>query len=158
GCVYLVELAERLRLPADVAGAANPKSSTGRIDVFVRLVIDSANGRRVAFDEIPAGYDGPLYAEISPRTVSGTVSVTFMTSSILRGSWLSRARTPAAKLAHLGIAAISARAPLDNHGRSLGALCLGFFRQIVAREFGRLAIFDHQLDQLLLLRLVLMER
>jgi dCTP deaminase len=70
GCVYLVELAERLRLPADIAGAANPKSSTGRIDVFVRLVIDSANGRRVAFDEIPAGYDGPLYAEISPRTFS----------------------------------------------------------------------------------------
>lgn len=70
GCVYLVELAERLRLPADIAGAANPKSSTGRIDVFVRLVVDSANGRRVAFDEIPAGYDGPLYAEISPRTFS----------------------------------------------------------------------------------------
>lgn len=70
GCVYLVELAERLRLPSDIAGAANPKSSTGRIDVFVRLVIDSANGRRVAFDEIPVGYDGPLYAEICPRTFS----------------------------------------------------------------------------------------
>ena len=70
GCVYLVELAERLRLPADIAAAANPKSSTGRIDVFVRLVADGANGRRVAFDEIPAGYVGPLYAEISPRTFS----------------------------------------------------------------------------------------
>lgn len=70
GCVYLVELAESLSLAADVAGAANPKSSTGRIDVFVRLVVDSANGRRVAFDEAPAGYRGPLYAEISPRTFS----------------------------------------------------------------------------------------
>jgi dCTP deaminase len=70
GCVYLVELAERLRLPADLSGAANPKSSTGRIDVFVRLVADSAAGRRVAFDDIPAGYQGPLYAEISPRTFS----------------------------------------------------------------------------------------
>lgn len=70
GCVYLVELAERLRLPADLAGAANPKSSTGRIDVFVRLVADSAGGRRALFDDIPAGYEGPLYAEISPRTFS----------------------------------------------------------------------------------------
>jgi dCTP deaminase len=70
GCVYLVELAEGLRLPPHLAGAANPKSSTGRIDVFVRLVIDSAGGRRVAFDDIPAGYEGPLYAEISPRTFS----------------------------------------------------------------------------------------
>lgn len=66
GCVYLVELNERLALPADVAGGTNPKSSTGRIDVFVRLVTDHG----VAFDEIPAGYEGPLYAEISPRTFS----------------------------------------------------------------------------------------
>lgn len=66
GCVYLVELNERLALPAGIAGAANPKSSTGRIDVFVRLVTDHG----AAFDEIPAGYEGPLYAEISPRTFS----------------------------------------------------------------------------------------
>lgn len=70
GCVYLVELAERLELPADIAACANPKSSTGRIDVFVRLVADGGGGRRVAFDEAPAGYKGPLYAEISPRTFS----------------------------------------------------------------------------------------
>lgn len=66
GCVYLVELNERLCLPAAIEGAANPKSSTGRIDVFVRLVTDHG----AAFDEIPAGYEGPLYAEISPRTFS----------------------------------------------------------------------------------------
>jgi len=66
GCVYLVELAERLCLPQTIAGGANPKSSTGRIDVFVRLVVDGA----AAFDEIPMGYEGPLYAEISPRTFS----------------------------------------------------------------------------------------
>ncbi|HXI87315.1 MAG TPA: 2'-deoxycytidine 5'-triphosphate deaminase, partial [Parvularculaceae bacterium] len=66
GCVYVVELAEKLSLPADVSGAANPKSSTGRIDVFVRLVADRAG----AFDEVPIGYEGPLYAEISPRTFS----------------------------------------------------------------------------------------
>ncbi len=66
GCVYLVELNERLKLPRGMKGAANPKSSTGRIDVFVRLVTDYG----VAFDEIPDGYEGPLYAEISPRTFS----------------------------------------------------------------------------------------
>lgn len=66
GCVYLVELTEALALPADVMGGANPKSSTGRIDVFVRLVTDYG----AAFDSIPAGYQGPLYAEISPRSFS----------------------------------------------------------------------------------------
>ena len=66
GCVYVVELAERIALPEDVSAAANPKSSTGRIDVFVRLVVD--NGAE--FDAAPAGYSGPLYAEISPRTFS----------------------------------------------------------------------------------------
>ncbi len=66
GCVYLVEVNERLNLPETVYAAANPKSSTGRIDVFVRLVVD--NGAR--FDEAPAGYSGPLYVEVSPRTFS----------------------------------------------------------------------------------------
>jgi len=40
GCVYIVEVQERLKLPAGVAGRANPKSSTGRVDVFVRLLTD----------------------------------------------------------------------------------------------------------------------
>ena len=64
GCVYLVELFERLKLPFDLAAAANPKSSTGRLDVFVRVITDGAR----AFDTIPTGYNGPLYLEISPRT------------------------------------------------------------------------------------------
>ena len=64
GCVYLVPLQERLNLPSDIAARANPKSSTGRIDVFTRLVTDCGH----AFDDVPAGYDGPLYLEISPRT------------------------------------------------------------------------------------------
>jgi dCTP deaminase len=66
GCVYVVRLRERLRLPPELTARANPKSSTGRIDVFVRLVTE--NG--AAYDTVPAGYDGPLYAEISPRTFS----------------------------------------------------------------------------------------
>jgi dCTP deaminase len=66
GCVYLVPLQESLKLPKDLSAAANPKSSTGRIDVFVRAVSDRAR----AFDGVPAGYTGDLYAEISPRTFS----------------------------------------------------------------------------------------
>ena len=64
GCVYIVPLMERLALPPGVSAAANPKSSTGRLDVFTRVIAD----RAAAFDAIAAGYAGPLYAEISPRT------------------------------------------------------------------------------------------
>ncbi|MDB5572816.1 MAG: 2-deoxycytidine 5-triphosphate deaminase [Hyphomicrobiales bacterium] len=64
GCVYVAELMESLALPAHIAAAANPKSSTGRIDVFTRVITDRAR----EFDMIEAGYAGPLYAEISPRT------------------------------------------------------------------------------------------
>lgn len=64
GCVYIAELAERLALPPDLAASANPKSSTGRIDVFTRVITDRAR----EFDIVEAGYQGPLYAEISPRT------------------------------------------------------------------------------------------
>lgn len=66
GCVYLALLEERLALPADTSGRANPKSSTGRIDVFTRIVTDGG----AAFDDVPAGYSGPLYLEVSPRTFS----------------------------------------------------------------------------------------
>jgi len=66
GCVYLVPLMERTALPKTVSGLANPKSSTGRIDVFTRLITDRAS----SFDQVEAGYEGPLYAEISPKTFS----------------------------------------------------------------------------------------
>ncbi|MEO1200266.1 MAG: 2'-deoxycytidine 5'-triphosphate deaminase [Pseudomonadota bacterium] len=64
GCVYLVPLLETLTLPETLAADANPKSSTGRLDVFVRVITD--HGR--SFDTIAPGYSGPLYLEISPRT------------------------------------------------------------------------------------------
>ncbi|MEM6653484.1 MAG: 2'-deoxycytidine 5'-triphosphate deaminase [Pseudomonadota bacterium] len=64
GCVYLVPLQETLRLPAGISGRANPKSSTGRIDVFTRVVTN----RSKAFDDVPMGYSGSLWLEISPRT------------------------------------------------------------------------------------------
>jgi dCTP deaminase len=61
---YLIPLVERLALPGDVRGRTNPKSSTGRLDVFTR-VISEGNFR---FDEVPAGYDGPLFLEIVSRS------------------------------------------------------------------------------------------
>jgi len=66
GCVYLAPLQEGLKLPAGLSAAMNPKSSTGRIDVFTRVITDHG----VAFDQAPVGYEGPLYAEISPCTFS----------------------------------------------------------------------------------------
>lgn len=66
GCVYIAELQERLKLPPGVSGRANPKSSTGRVDVFVRLLSDN----QPAFDDVKAGYHGPAYIEIAPQTFS----------------------------------------------------------------------------------------
>jgi dCTP deaminase len=63
-CVYIVPLLECLALPPSIIATANPKSSTGRLDVFTRVIADGT--RR--FDMIGAGYHGPLYAEISPKT------------------------------------------------------------------------------------------
>jgi dCTP deaminase len=66
GCVYIVKLLENVALTDDLTGVANPKSSTGRLDVFTRLIVDGAQ----EFEDVPAGYSGPLYVEISPRTFS----------------------------------------------------------------------------------------
>jgi dCTP deaminase len=64
GCVYIVPLLESLDLPKDIAASANPKSSTGRLDVFTRVITDKAR----AFDKMAEGYSGPLFLEVSPRT------------------------------------------------------------------------------------------
>ena len=66
GCVYIAELQETLALPAGVTGRANPKSSTGRVDVFVRLLTDHGP----TFDDVADGYTGKLYVEIAPQTFS----------------------------------------------------------------------------------------
>jgi dCTP deaminase len=79
GCVYVVPLQESLALPLDVAASANPKSSTGRLDVFTRVIADGVS----SFDTIPAGYEGRLYAEICPQTFPIVVR---------RGSMLSQIR------------------------------------------------------------------
>jgi dCTP deaminase len=101
GCVYIAELQESLALPAGVSAAANPKSSTGRIDVFTRVIADRAR----EFDTIERGYSGPLYAEISPRTFPVVVR---------RGTRLSqlRLRQGAVRLSDAELLALHARDPV----------------------------------------------
>ncbi|SHI32726.1 dCTP deaminase [Palleronia salina] len=66
GCVYVVPLLERLRLPDGLRAVANAKSSTGRLDLLTRMITDGG----AEFDRVAEGYDGPLYAEICPRSFS----------------------------------------------------------------------------------------
>jgi dCTP deaminase len=66
GCVYVIPLMERLSLPAGITAVANAKSSTGRMDLLTRTITDDGT----EFDRIPEGYDGPLYAEVCPKSFS----------------------------------------------------------------------------------------
>jgi dCTP deaminase len=65
-CVYIVPLLEHLALRYRTSGSANPKSSTGRLNVFARVIADYGT----EFDSIKSNYSGPLYAELSPRSFS----------------------------------------------------------------------------------------
>jgi len=66
GIVYVAPLLESLKLRPSISGAANPKSSTGRLDIFTRLIVDGSE----AFDDVPLDYHGELWLEISPRSFS----------------------------------------------------------------------------------------
>jgi dCTP deaminase len=98
GCVYIVPLIERLALPGEIAASTNPKSSTGRLDVFTRVIADETRG----FDRVAGGYHGPLYAEISPKTFPILVR---------EGSRLSQMRL------HRGDSALNAEALRALHAR-----------------------------------------
>jgi len=63
-CVYIIPLVEELKLPENISGNANPKSTTGRLDIFTRLITDYGT----EFDRVPPGYKGKLYAEVVSRT------------------------------------------------------------------------------------------
>jgi dCTP deaminase len=131
GCVYIVELEERLRLPADLAAATNPKSSTGRLDVFTRVIGDRVS----TFDALPTGYEGPLYLEVSPRTFPILVR---------RGSRLSqiRFRRGTAKLDGAALAALHARDRLvDSETPDLGDGAVAVSVDLSGRNAGGLAGF-----------------
>ena len=66
GCVYLIPLMETLALPPGITAVANAKSSTGRLDLLTRTIVDGGT----EFDRIPEGYHGPLYAEVCPKSFS----------------------------------------------------------------------------------------
>ena len=95
GCVYIAELQERLALPAGVSARANPKSSTGRVDVFVRLLTDHSR----AFDDVGEGYAGPMYVEIAPQTFS----VLVRTGTRLNQLRLKRGRPPLLRTVSCGV-------------------------------------------------------
>jgi len=63
-CVYIIPLVEELNLPENISGKANPKSTTGRLDIFTRLITDYGT----EFDRVPPGYKGKVYAEVVSRT------------------------------------------------------------------------------------------
>ena len=64
GAIYLIPLLEEIDFPKSLYGRTNPKSSTGRLDMFTRVIVDY--GHR--FDEIPCGYKGKVYLEVIPRS------------------------------------------------------------------------------------------
>ncbi len=65
-CIYLCELNERLKLPHDIMGKSNPKSTTGRLDIFTRVITE--NGKE--YDFVDYNYKGKLYLEIIPQSFS----------------------------------------------------------------------------------------
>ncbi|WP_265499220.1 2'-deoxycytidine 5'-triphosphate deaminase [Paracoccus beibuensis] len=115
GCVYLVPLQEGIALPAGLTAVANAKSSTGRLDLLTRLVTDDGT----EFDRLPEGYDGPLYAEICPRSFSVLVRPGMRLNQL-------RLRRGQAVLSDAELIALNAQEPLVGEGPALIDQGLGF--------------------------------
>jgi len=114
GCVYVVELMERLALSGGFSAVTNAKSSTGRLDLLVRVITDEG----VEFDRVPAGYAGKLYAEICPRSFSVLVRPGMRLNQI-------RLRRGQAVLSDAELAAVHATTPLVS-GEAVISEGLGF--------------------------------
>ncbi|MBK4216448.1 2'-deoxycytidine 5'-triphosphate deaminase [Paracoccus caeni] len=115
GCVYLVPLMERVTLPTGLSAVANAKSSTGRLDLLTRLVADDGT----EFDRLPDSYDGPLYAEICPRSFSVLVRPGMRLNQL-------RLRRGQAVLTDDQLRDLNARDPLVGTGPALIDQGLGF--------------------------------
>jgi dCTP deaminase len=115
GCVYVVPLMEHLALPAGITAVANAKSSTGRLDLLTRTITDGG----VEFDRIAAGYTGPLYAEICPRSFSVKVRPGMRLNQI-------RFRQGQSVLDDAELGALHAATPLVNGGPAVISEGLGF--------------------------------
>jgi dCTP deaminase len=83
-CVYIIPLLEHLHLPEEISARANPKSSTGRLDIFTRLITDYGE----EFEKVRPGYKGRLYVEIASRTFTVVVraGMTLNQLRFLRGN------------------------------------------------------------------------
>lgn len=63
--LYLARLQEHLSLPDGIHCVCNPKSSTGRVDIQVRVLADGVP----RYDAVmPGGYDGDLWLLMSPKS------------------------------------------------------------------------------------------
>ncbi|RVU20627.1 2'-deoxycytidine 5'-triphosphate deaminase [Methylobacterium oryzihabitans] len=122
GCVYIAELQEGLALPPDLAASANPKSSTGRIDVFTRVITDHAR----EFDMVEPGYAGPLYAEISPRTFPVLVRTGSRLSQLRFRRGAVRLDDEALARLHAGSPLVSEAAPSFQGGVAVSVDLAGF--------------------------------
>lgn len=114
GCVYVIPLMERLALPKGLTAVANAKSSTGRLDLLTRTITDGG----VEFDRIAPGYEGPLYAEVCPRSFSVLVRPGMRLNQI-------RFREGQAVLDDAALAALHQAAPLVS-GQAVISEGLGF--------------------------------
>ncbi len=114
GCVYVIPLMEGLRLPPGLSAVANAKSPTGRLDLLTRTITDGGT----EFDRIPDGYDGPLYAEVCPRSFSVLVRPGQRLNQI-------RFRSGQAVLSDADLAALHAAEPLVD-GKAVISEGLGF--------------------------------
>lgn len=122
GCVYIAELMEGLSLPKGLRAAANPKSSTGRLDVFTRVITDRAR----EFDLVEDGYDGPLFIEISPRTFPVLVRSGSRLSQIRFRSGETRLDDRALEEAHARETLVSAAVPSFQGGVAVSVDLSGF--------------------------------
>jgi dCTP deaminase len=132
GCIYLVELQESLRLPRGVSGVATPKSSTGRLDIFTRLLTESA----AEFETVPSGYAGPLYLEICPRSFSVIARAGTRLNQLRFRRGDSTASDAALKKAHEahGLVAVGAEDPRFHRG-------LRFSVDLVGRGAGETVVY-----------------
>ena len=114
GCVYVIPLMEHLALPQGLTAVANAKSSTGRLDLLTRTITDGG----VEFDRIAEGYQGPLYAEVCPRSFSVLARAGQRLNQI-------RFRQGQSVLSDADLAALHAQDPLVN-GEAVISEGLGF--------------------------------
>ncbi len=122
GCVYIVPLLESLALPPAVSASANPKSSTGRLDIFTRVMTDFGQ----EFDKIATGYTGPLFLEVSPRTFPIVVRTGSRLSQIRFRQGQSLLDAPALQALHESETLVASDAPnISGGGIALSIDLLG---------------------------------